>query len=813
MIFLNNIELLAPVGSKEALYLAIINGADAVYLGGKAFNARQYASNFDDEQLKSAIELAHIMNVKVYVTLNILIKENEIDEVMDYILFLYNIDVDALIVQDIGLIRIIKKTLPDFEIHASTQMTINNIEGVKLLEELGFQRGVLARELSIDRIRKIKENTNIELEGFIHGALCISYSGQCLLSSIIGGRSGNRGRCAQTCRMKYSLLDLNNNEIIEETKEKHLLSPKDLFTIENLDKIIKAGITSLKIEGRMKRPEYVATVVSKYRKKLDYILGRKDRDINLIDKKEIEQIFNREFTKGFILNEKAKDIVNIDKSNNLGIKIGEVVDVKNEKILIRLKDDLHINDGIEFRDKSIEIGFKIDKLYARSGEKVDKVEKGSIAIVFNKLTPLKGSTVYKTSDTKLLKKAIEPIQRGFSANIPVNMAVELKLNRIPKLYLWDNEGNHIEVVGDNTIGKAKKITINEDKIKDQMSKLGNTLYLLNSIEVDMDEGIMVRLGDLNKLRRQAIEILDKKRSIKNKRSYLENIDKTILNSQERNPREKRNLSIKVKSYEQFARLDLSKVDRIYLEFFNEVEDALYTLSNSNIEKYLSLNRIIEDNEFEEIKEKIKSIETMIDGIAVSNLGTLNFVKNNFSNKIHCDIGINIFNSQGLKLLEEKGVYSATLSPELNNNEINEICKNSDMELEINGYGYLPVMFTKYCPSTVVTNCSNIECETCNTKDIALVDRKNMRFKFKRNKNITIIYNSQPVFVLDRLDKINSTDMVRLDFAFDDELIEEVQEGYYNHLNNKLDLEEVERLKDKLKERGGFTRGHLFRGVL
>ncbi|MBS4537982.1 U32 family peptidase [Clostridium sp. D2Q-11] len=810
---MDNVELLAPVGSKESLYLAIINGADAVYLGGKAFNARQYASNFDNDELISAVKIAHIMGVKVYVTLNILLKENELEDVMDYILFLYNIDVDALIIQDLGLTRIIKRVLPDFEIHASTQMTINNTEGVKFAEELGFERVVLSREVSVDDIRKIKRNTNIELEGFVHGALCISYSGQCLLSSIIGGRSGNRGRCAQPCRMNYSLLNIRNSKIINGTQEKHLLSPKDLNTIENLDEIIHAGITSLKIEGRMKRPEYVATIVSKYRKKLDYILGKTEKDINKIDIREIEQIFNREFTKGFILKEESKDIINIDKSNNSGIKAGKVIKTKKDIIYIKLEEDLRVNDGIEIRDNSKDIGFKIDVLYNKNENKVDMVKKGNVAIVKVKNNPINDGIVYKTADSKLLEESMEPIKRGFQGNISINMAIELKLHTLPKLYLWDNEGNHIEVRGINNVEKGEKISLTKDKVIEQMSKLGNTLYLLNSIEINMDEGIMVRLGELNKLRREAIRALDSKKEVMNNRVVLDSLDKTILLNNKKNSTKQKKLAIKVKSYDQFERLDLDRVDRIYLDFYKDLNKALEKLNKILVEKYISLDRIIEDVEFVEIKEKIMKIEKNIDGISVSNLGSLNFVKNNFATKIHCDIGINIYNSQGLELLMEKGVESATLSPELTNNEIKEIYRKSGMEVEVNAYGYLPVMFTKYCPSTPVSNCTGNSCEVCGTSDLALVDRKNMKFRFHRSKNLTTIYNSQPIFVLDKLDKINSIDIIRLDFTFDDELIEEVQKKYYDNINNKLDLGDIKILKENLNERNGYTRGHLFRGVL
>ena len=265
----NEIELLAPVGSMDALKAAVQNGANAVYLGGKNFNARQYASNFDNDEIMEAIRYAHLRNVKVYITLNILLDEGELSHAIDYVRYLRKIGVDAIIVQDIGFASLIREIFPDMEVHASTQMTINNIYGIEHLKKMGFKRVVLAREVSIEEIKSISNKTNMELEVFIHGALCFSYSGQCLMSSFIGGRSGNRGRCAQPCRMPYTPID-ENGQLLLDWDKLHLLSTRDLNTIEEINELLVAGVKSFKVEGRMKRPEYVATVISAYRKAIDF---------------------------------------------------------------------------------------------------------------------------------------------------------------------------------------------------------------------------------------------------------------------------------------------------------------------------------------------------------------------------------------------------------------------------------------------------------------------------------------------------------------------------------------------------------------
>ena len=322
---MKDVELLAPVGSFEALKAAVQNGANAVYLGGKDFSARASANNFDRNELKEAVRYAHIRGVQVFVTANTLIKQNEIYDFIEYAKFLYDIDVDAVILQDVGMARLIKKELPDFEIHASTQMVAHSLEDVKYLESVGFDRVVLAREVNVEEIKYICDNCDVDIEVFVHGALCVCYSGQCLMSSMIGNRSGNRGRCAQPCRQKYELIDVHTGEVINSNGD-YLLSPRDLNTIEEIDKLIDAGINSLKIEGRMKRPEYVATVIGSYREAIDEYLSTNKVNISDGTMSDLYTIFNRKFTKGLLLGEVGKDVMNSEIPNNQGLYIGKVLD-------------------------------------------------------------------------------------------------------------------------------------------------------------------------------------------------------------------------------------------------------------------------------------------------------------------------------------------------------------------------------------------------------------------------------------------------------------------------------------------------------
>lgn len=319
MIFVQIPEILAPAGDFQSLIAAVENGADAVYLGGKAFNARAFAGNFDDEEMAKAIEYAHLRNVKIYVTVNILIDNSELKDALSYIKTLYDLGVDGLIVQDLGLSFLISRVLPNFPLHGSTQMTIHNREGAEFLAKMGFKRVVLARETSLEDISLINQDPIIELEIFGHGALCICYSGQCLMSSLIGGRSGNRGRCAQPCRMTYTLVDEKGKNAAEEGIGEHLLSPRDLNALELLPEICRTGVSSLKFEGRMKRPEYVATVIRIYREALDrYKKNPESFSVWAEEQKELAQIFNRDFTTGYLLNNPGRDLMSYKRPNNRG---------------------------------------------------------------------------------------------------------------------------------------------------------------------------------------------------------------------------------------------------------------------------------------------------------------------------------------------------------------------------------------------------------------------------------------------------------------------------------------------------------------
>ena len=342
---MKKIELLSPAGNMLCLEAAIQNGADAVYVGLNRFSARANAENFTLEELKAAIDYAHLRNVKVHLTLNTLVKNEEFNNIIEYITVLYEHGLDAVIVQDLGLAKFLIKHFPDLPVHASTQMTIHNLDGVLEAKKLGFSRVILSRETSLSDIEHICKYSNIEIEAFIHGALCISYSGQCLFSSLVGSRSGNRGKCAQACRLPYELLE--NNKVIDKG---YLLSPRDMCGLEYVPSLIEAGVSSFKIEGRMKNPEYVAIVTRIYRKYIDMFLNTPTHyEILAEDKKTLLQAFNRGgFSTGHLSSDCNKNLIFKDKPNNMGIYIGHISNYNKNKgiITLKLNESLSIRDGI-----------------------------------------------------------------------------------------------------------------------------------------------------------------------------------------------------------------------------------------------------------------------------------------------------------------------------------------------------------------------------------------------------------------------------------------------------------------------------------
>jgi len=474
-------ELLAPAGSIQTLKIAIQAGCDAVYISGKRFGARAFAVNFTNEELKDAISYAHLRGIKVYVTLNTLIYDEEFEDIKPYLEFLVENKVDAVIVQDLGLIHYIRMYYPTLIIHASTQMNINSVNGALRLMELGVKRVVLAREVPLSIIKEIVK-TGIEVEVFVHGALCFAYSGQCLMSYEIGKRSGNRGECAQPCRKKYRLIE---NGIPISTYQS-FLSMKDLCTIDELDNLREIGVTSLKIEGRMKKDAYVFAVVEEYRKRLNN---------QKIDKNRLYVTFNREFTKGYMFNEDNNLITNQTGVNHQGILIGKVINVTKIEITFTSSEKISLNDGIRIKGKE-EIGFFITKFK----------QKNNLITIGKTFNASVGDLVYKTVDSALNLSVLALLEKE-RYKIPFKMELNAYLNHELSLKII-SENYNFELTGAPLLEKASSILSNS-RIIEQLQKVNDPLFLVEEVIINYDKIAFIKIKDLNSLRRLAIENLKK----------------------------------------------------------------------------------------------------------------------------------------------------------------------------------------------------------------------------------------------------------------------------------------------------------------
>ena len=682
------VELLAPAGNMEALKAAIQAGCDAVYLGGNAFGARAFSKNFSNEEIIEAINYAHLYGVKVYVTVNTLIYDDEVDAFLAYIEFIHKHNVDAVLIQDLGMFDLVRKTFPNLELHASTQMHIHNLDGVKLMEGLGMKRIVLARETSIDDIKNIINNTKCEIEVFVHGALCISYSGQCLMSSLIGGRSGNRGTCAGSCRLKYDVIDNRGQKL---NKDSYPLSTKDLNSLEYIGELIRAGVSSLKIEGRMKSKEYVYKVVSLYRKAIDSYYEKGKAIIDDNDLLELKKIFNRDYTKGFLNNTKNNDIINGYRPNHMGVEIGKVIDYKNGWAKIRLTGDIAIGSGLRVIEKEHDVGinvndFYIDKKLVKSASNGDII---SIK-VNDKITV--GSKVVITLDSSL-NKEIDDLIDNKSRKVLITGKFKAKVEEEIELAL-DDGVNMITVTG-CVASKALNKPMKENDIRGKLSKLGDTVYKFSDLIIDISDDVFIPLGEINELRRKATQLLDEKRLYKI-------------------PFKRGNYQIEVPDFKKERLLtclvtDKKDLDRKY--------DAIYSEKQFD-NCILKLPRVI-------TKYPENDKEVMI-----GEIGGLN--------KYSCvdtDFSLNVVNSYTVAFLHSLGVKRITLSYELDDEQIKNLIdtyherygKHPNLELIVSAYE--EVMISKF----------SLE-EYYQHDNLSLRDMFGNRFRIKEKYGYMYIYN-------------------------------------------------------------------------
>ncbi|MCR5215884.1 MAG: U32 family peptidase, partial [Lachnospiraceae bacterium] len=499
---MGRVEILAPAGSYEALRGAINAGADAIYLGGSFFGARAFANNFNEEQLMEALDYAHRYGRKIYLTVNTLLKNRELEEALvSYLRPAYEHGLDAVIVQDLGVFQCIHENFPDLEIHASTQMTTNSALSASFLKEMGASRVVVSRELQLEEIRKIYDATHMEVEAFIHGALCYSYSGQCLMSSMIGGRSGNRGRCAQSCRLPYQLLDGEGRNI--PTQGDYLLSPKDICSLENLPDIIEAGVYSLKIEGRMKSPEYVAGVVSVYRKYVDFYerYGKKNYHVDPQDVQDLMDLFNRgNFSGGYYKTYSGPSMMSMKRPNHAGVLALEVVSCQSGNLKVKALSTIHPQDVVE-----------MDATFTwTSGEAHKEGDVFSIHVP-SKFRAAKGQRYYRTRNNMLLHR-LQDSYLTQDIKRPVTITGCFVVGE-PAYLSMECDHKRVECYFD-PVEEAQNKAMDQESIKKQLTKLGTTMFSCDTIFLTVGENVFVPVGALNQMRRELVSSMEQALTIR-----------------------------------------------------------------------------------------------------------------------------------------------------------------------------------------------------------------------------------------------------------------------------------------------------------
>lgn len=818
-IYMTKVELLAPVGDWNCLKAAVQNGADAVYFGVEQFNARMYAANFNVEDMKRVIDYCKLRNVKTNLTLNTLLENCEFDNAVDLAKEAYKAGVDAIIVQDLGLAKYLIDNIPGLPIHASTQMTVHNLQGVLKLEKLGFDRVVLSRELSCEEIEYICKNCKVEIETFIHGALCICYSGQCLFSSVVGGRSGNRGKCAGPCRLPYELISENAETHERKSIDKgYLLSTKDLCGIAYLPRLIQAGVKCFKIEGRMKSPEYVATVTRIYRKYIDMVLNNDDFIIDEKDINDLMQVFNRGgFSDGHLDSKHNRNLIFPEKPSNMGIYLGTIKKYNSSKghITLQLEEDLELGDSISVSNEASK--YLVSELMIKNVNQKKVSANTEVTIGRMKGNIKVGDKVYRISSKALSDFAKASYDNCENKKIPLNCTVTIKKNTPISMEISTNKNTcynelyssiYVKEISNMIPIDALKTPISVERVVKQISKTTNTPFCFENITVLLDDGLYVpSISTLNELRRTALEkveqeilsrakktLLDLSRKSKESITYTPNV---------KNPE----ISVLFRQLDldfDYTKLDKEKITNIYVSlelFISKKYSKVISYFSDNYNLYIYVPSIIKTNYKNIALSTIEQAVMIynIKGFIVSNIGDFELLKK--YSKDYEFIGnytLNVFNNNTMEEYRKLGLSRITLSRELNQELIKEMLAKANINTEMIVYGNLPLMASSYCFLGETNKCYP-DCGTNCKKNnkYYLKDRLGFNFRVVPNsiETVTLICNSKTLSVSTKDLPVN---FVRLDIL--DESINEINEA----VDKAYNREKLEGLQ--------YTNGNLYREV-
>ncbi len=811
-------EILAPAGSVESLKGAIAAGADAVYIGGSKFGARAYADNPETDTLLSAIDYVHSKDRRIYLTVNTLLKEQELTkELIPFLEKYYRAGVDAVIVQDVGVLHFLAAHFPNLPVHLSTQMTLVSADGIKQLSGYPVTRLVPARELSLEEIRSIREETNLEIECFVHGALCYCYSGQCLLSSMIGGRSGNRGRCAQPCRMAYDVLE-DGRKV---QNGLYVLSPKDLCTLDRIPDLVKAGIDSFKIEGRMKRPEYTAGVAAAYRLMTDlyfeygeegfYQYLKKHPDVLNEQTDRVADLYNRGgFTKGYFVQYHGKEMMAMERPNHTGTLVGEVVSGKGIRANIKLEKPLNPQDVLEIRDASGEV-------YEFTAGKAGIEEKpGWYSTNVKKGFPItSGQPVFRTKNESLLNELKEnyvdakvqmPVKAEFTAlpgqpaTLTVSCLVHGKSGLNPGGDSQNTREVFVTVTGDDVM-VAQNQPVTEEKIRAQLLKTGESEFFFENLGIVTNEKTFLPMGKIKELRRTAFEQLSEE-ILKGYRREKPAVSETELTVQE--PQKETEIIVLVSTEEQCqVAIKDSRITTIYVDVPGGVYKNSLQLckmaKEAGKKAFLVLPHIFRRKEKEKYTAIVKELQSCdMDGFLAKSLEELTFLKETGLDEqyeVRLNYNLYVFQQWAKQFYQEKGYHRFTVPVELNEDEIKSLgVSNCDFII----YGRIPLMVSAQCVRDNVLTCSGGK----KAEGIVLKDRMGAEFPVRQNCDCcyNIIYNSACFSLLGTdVQKKFTPAGWRLDFTL--ETVEEMQEVLRAFFEG-----------DIIAFKGPFTKGHFKRGI-
>jgi U32 family peptidase len=677
-------ELLSPAGGMESLRAAVENGADAVYMGGRLYNARRNAVNFGDDEMKKAIEYAHVRGVNIYITMNTLITDAEMPQAVDAAAFVYEAGADALIVQDLGFASALRELAPDLPLHISTQGTVYSLEGISALEPLGFSRAILARELSLEEVGTIAKNSPVPVEVFAHGALCVCYSGQCLMSSFIGSRSGNRGSCAQPCRLPYELGG----------KKGYLMSPKDLCTLEFLPELVSTGVAALKIEGRMKSPEYVAVVTGIYRKYLDLIASGGEYHVDAQDMQALQQIFNRGgFTQGYLKGRRGRELICRERPKNWGVKVGSVVTYNKPSGILEaeLIGRLSSGDGVEVARG--ELPGNIVTYLTVNGGKAGSAGPGRAALGYIKGDVRPGDELYKTSDREQNERARESFTGKPRRRVRIRGAFSAAAGELLRLEVWDADGHRASAESAAPAELAQTKPLTEETALNQLARTGDTPFELEECAVLLDGRAAVRLSELNALRREALYKLEELRA---NRYPGRTVPVILLKPREAGDKyvEPR-LSVYLYCWREELAETLGEADRVYVPFADFVSGK--TAFKHRPKELIAWLPAVSNGSLDAlVKKHFKGLkEHGLDGVLVGNAAHIELLRG-CGLPLYGDSSLNAFNGQTLQAYAALGLKGVTLSQELTLEQIAAL-PETGVQKEGAVYGRQGLMLSAHCP--------------------------------------------------------------------------------------------------------------------